>query len=93
MKQTTTPTTKRDYKVSAATAAICDAIITMQEAYDTITEALALRYGDVEKAEEYAVKYNDAITNIIDMLHNEIKGQLIDNLGDMRNTNTDTPII
>lgn len=82
----------RDYKVGAPTAAILDCITAASDLYDKITDALALRY-DIEKAEDVATKYNNAICTIIDMLHDEIKGQLIDNLGDVRNSHSSKPII
>jgi len=98
---TTTPNTMapnsaatgaRDYKVSAPTAAILDSITAASDLYDKITDALALRY-DAESAEEKAMAYNRHICAIVDLLHEEVKGQLIDNLGDMSNSHSKTPTI
>lgn len=103
-KTTTTTTTQktmtpnnagtgiRDYKVSAPTAAILDCITSASDLFDKISQALELKYT-IEQAEEVEQKYNDAIWNIIDMLHDEIKGQLIENLGNMNNSHSNTPII
>lgn len=98
---TTTPNTMapnsaktgaRDYKVGAPTAAILDCITAASDLYDKITEALALRYNP-DRADEKAMAYNNHICAIVDLLHEEVKGQLIDNLGDMRNSHSSSPTI
>lgn len=86
------PAGVRKYEVSEATAAILDCIVAVSDTYDKITDALVLRYG-ADKADEKAEKYCAAIGTIMDYLHNEITGQVIDNMGDSRNSHSATPTI
>lgn len=90
--KTTNTTTPRKYEVSEATAAILDSIVAVSDAYDRITDALQLRYG-VEKVDEKAQKYHAALSGVIDLLHAEITGQVIDNMGNTANSHSKTPII
>lgn len=89
---TTTQASKaHKYQASEATAALLDCIIATQELYSKITDALQLRHGD--DVDQHTDAYLAATTEITDLLHQELQGQVIDGLMDVKNVGADITII
>ena len=91
---TTTPQGNKPhtYQVSEATAALLDCLTASAHLYEQITDALQLRYG-VEAVDNHTAAYLAAINEIDDLLHQELQGQVIDGLMDVKNTQADVTII
>ena len=84
---TTTPASKaHTYQVSDATAALLDCIVEANNLYSKITDALALRHD--EDSQDAAAQ-----PEITELLHQELQGQVIDGLMDVKNTAAETTII
>lgn len=76
-------TPKDGYKVSPATAKLLDCIRAGQQYYDMIAAAMVEKYGGImpeDEAEAKAVPFLAAISDITDMLHDEITGSVVDAL-------------
>lgn len=80
------------YQVSPATAALLDCIVAAQDLYGKLSEALQLRYG-VEGVDSATPAYLEAINEIVDLLHHELQGQVIDGLMDVKNAAAPVTII
>ena len=90
---TTTPANKaHTYKVSEATAALLDCSIAADRLYSQIADALELRYGK-EGVDHATPAYLEPINTINDLLHRELRGQVIDGLMDVKNCEADTIVI
>lgn len=90
---TTTPASKaHTYQVSDATAALLDCIVEANNLYSKITDALALRH-DEDTQDAAAQPFLAAVTEITELLHQELQGQVIDGLMDVKNTAAETTII
>ncbi len=90
---TTTQANKaHTYQVSEATAALLDCLTASSKLYEQITDALQLRYG-VEAVDNHTAAYLAAINEIDDLLHQELQGQVIDGLMDVKNTQAEVTII
>lgn len=79
----TTNNATRQYEVSDTTAAILDCITAVSDMYSHIADVLEMCYGK-EYVDSHTAPYLNAVNDITDLLHKELRTRVIDALMDVK---------